>query len=310
MNRIHPLTNDVAPLRAVPPLAALLAFERAASQHSFRRAARDLGLSPSAISHQIRGLEQRFGVRLFARGARTVRLTPAGERYLQSVGQALALLGDAGRDLVRQGAPRAELRVSSLPLFTSAVLLPSLAEFRRRHPDVTLRIEATHQYADFDASNVDVAIRFGRERASGLRLEPLLEVRRVAVCTPALARRLKRPADLAGQVLIHMTAQPRSWTNWLAEVGAPDVVGDGELWVDSVPAALDAAEQGLGIAIGLYPLLKGRPGFGRSLVLPFDPPTRTRDSFYFVTRSEQAKDRRITAFRRWLTGAVRRVAEA
>ena len=229
MRKTHLSAGDVAPLRAVPPLAALLAFERAASQLSFRRAARDLGLSPSAISHQIRGLEERFGVRLFARGARVVRLTPAGERYLQSVGQALALLGDAGRDLLRQGAPRSELRVSSLPLFTSTVLLPSLAVFRQRHPDVTLRIEATHQYADFDAANVDVAIRYGRERTSGLRLDPLLETRRVAVCTPALARHLKKPADLSGQMLIHMTAQPRSWANWLAEIGLPDTAAGGEL---------------------------------------------------------------------------------
>src|SRR6195952_1634063 len=105
MNTIHPFNHPLpAPgsaLRAIPPLTALLAFERAATQLSFRRAARDLSLSPSAISHQIRGLEQQFGVKLFVRGARSVRLTADGERYLAKISVALAALRDAGADMVR-----------------------------------------------------------------------------------------------------------------------------------------------------------------------------------------------------------------
>src|SRR6267142_3510540 len=102
MNDSHPLKSPDLPLRAIPPLTALLAFERAASQLSFRRAARDLALSPSAISHQIRGLELQFGVKLFVRGARSIRLTPDGERYLAKVSAALAMLQEAGREILRQ----------------------------------------------------------------------------------------------------------------------------------------------------------------------------------------------------------------
>src|SRR5437879_3918055 len=133
MNIIHPfnVSLDVpgSALRAIPPLTALLAFERAATQLSFRRAARDLSLSPSAISHQIRGLEAQFGVKLFVRGARSVRLTADGERYLAKVAVALATLQDAGRDMLqhRRGAT-SELWISSLPFFTSAVLLPACAD--------------------------------------------------------------------------------------------------------------------------------------------------------------------------------------
>src|SRR5881409_4084440 len=101
MNNIQPSGVPDLPLRAIPPLTALLAFERAASQLSFRRAARDLSLSPSAISHQIRGLEEQFGVKLFIRGARSVRLTPDGERYLAKVSLALATLQEAGREMMR-----------------------------------------------------------------------------------------------------------------------------------------------------------------------------------------------------------------
>src|SRR5438045_5494826 len=102
MSDIHHSPAPDLPLRAIPPLTALLAFERAASQLSFRRAARDLALSPSAISHQIRGLEALFGVKLFVRGARSVRLTADGERYLANVSAALAALQGAGRERAAQ----------------------------------------------------------------------------------------------------------------------------------------------------------------------------------------------------------------
>ena len=182
-------THWTRPLRTIPPLAALLAFARAATQLSFRRAARDLSLSPSAISHQIRGLEQQFGIKLFIRGTRTVRLTPEGERYLAKVSAALATLQEASRDMPRQRRDGSgEFWISSLPFFTSAVLLPALPDFKRRHPALTLRIEATHQYADFNASRVDVAIRYGREYSAGLKFEPLVEVKGLPVCAPALAK--------------------------------------------------------------------------------------------------------------------------
>src|SRR5882724_932746 len=177
MNMVHPMDVPGSALRAIPPLTALLAFERAASQLSFRRAARDLSLSPSAVSHQIRGLEEQFGVKLFIRGARSVRLTTDGERYLAKVSLALASLQEASREMLRQRrGGSGELWISALPFFTSTVLIPALPDFKRRHPALTLRIEATHQYADFTSSRVDVAIRHGREHSTGLKFEPLVEV--------------------------------------------------------------------------------------------------------------------------------------
>src|SRR5256886_7255596 len=116
MSQIHSYDPADSPSRAIPPLTALLAFERAASQLSFRLAARDLALSPSAISHQIRGLETQFGVKLFVRGARSVRLTTDGERYLAKVSLALATLQEAGRELMRHRSDGgSKLRISSLP---------------------------------------------------------------------------------------------------------------------------------------------------------------------------------------------------
>jgi LysR family glycine cleavage system transcriptional activator len=310
MNNSHPLIPPDLPLRAIPPLTALLAFERAASQLSFRGAARDLALSPSAISHQIRGLEAQFGVKLFVRGARSVRLTADGERYLAKISVALAALQEAGREMLKHRRDSgSELWISSLPFFTSTVLIPALADFKRRHPALTLRIEATHQYADFNSSRVDVAIRYGREHSTGLKFEPLIEVKALPVCAPALIKSgLRQPKDLSRQVLIHITSQPRAWPVWLKEAGTPELTPRGHLWLDSVPAMLEAAEQGLGVTLAMAPLIKARPGYGKKLVAPFDVEAEHTDTIYLVSRTEQARDRRIGALRRWIVDAVNRAS--
>jgi LysR family glycine cleavage system transcriptional activator len=308
MSNIHLSEAPELPPRAIPPLTALLAFERAALQLSFRRAARDLALSPSAISHQIRGLEVLFGVKLFVRGARTVRLTADGERYLAKVSAALAALQEAGREMLRHRRDGGgELWISALPFFTSTVLIPALSDFKRRNPGVTLRIEATHQYADFNASRVDVAIRYGREHATGLKFEPLVEVRGLPVCAPALIKGgLRHPEDLSREILIHLTSQPQAWPDWLKQAGIAYMIPRGHLWLDSVPAMLEAAEHGLGVTLAMAPLIRARPGFGKKLVAPFDVATGAGETIYLVSRTEQARDRRIGALRRWIVDAVGR----
>jgi LysR family glycine cleavage system transcriptional activator len=277
---------------------------------SFRRAARDLSLSPSAISHQIRGLEAQFGVKLFVRGARSVRLTADGERYFAKVSVALAALQDASRDMLRHRRDiGSELWISALPFFTSTVLIPALPDFKRRNPATTLRIEATHQYADFNASRVDVAVRYGREHSTGLKFEPLVAVHGLPVCAPALVKGgLRSPEDLSREVLIHLTTQPRAWPAWLREAGIPEITPRGHLWLDSVPAMLEAAEHGLGVTLAMAPLIKARPGFGKKLVAPFAFEAAPSETIYLVSRTEQARDRRIAAVRRWIVEAVGRAS--
>jgi LysR family transcriptional regulator, glycine cleavage system transcriptional activator len=194
-----------------------------------------------------------------------------------------------------------------LPFFTSTVLIPALPDFKRRNPGLVLRIEATHQYADFNSSRVDVAIRYGREHSAGLKFEPLIEVKGLPVCAPALIKGgLRKPEDLSRQVLIHLTSQPRAWPVWLKEAGIPQMTPRGHLWLDSVPAMLEAAEHGLGLTLAMAPLIKARPGFGKKLVAPFDLETSPTETIYLVSRTEQARDRRIGALRRWIVDAVDR----
>src|SRR5258708_2131184 len=185
--------------------------------------------------------------------------------------------------------------------------LPAIPVFKRRHPALTLRIEATHKYADFTSSRVDVAIRYGREHSTGLKFEPLVEVTGLPVCAPALVKAgLKRPQDLSGQVLIHLTTQPRAWPAWLKHAGVEQLAPRGHLWLDSVPALLEAAEQGLGVTLGMARLTGARPGFGKKLVAPFAFEAAHSETIYPVSRTEQARDRRIAAVRRWIVEAVGR----
>lgn len=312
LNEIHHLPQSDLPLRSLPPLAALLAFERAAAQLSFRRAAVDLALSPSAISHQIRNLEAQFGVKLFMRDRRSVRLTAEGERFRKEVSAALTTLERACRDMaVRRRAQQDEIWISSLPFFTSTVLVPALADFRKGNPGITLRIEATHRYADFAESGVDLAIRYGRQHSAGLKLEPLIKVTSIPVCAPQLVKAgLLSPADLAGEVLIHLTRQPRVWPTWLAAAGVKGMTPRGNLWLDSVPSILEAAEHGAGVALAMDPLIRAHPGFGKKLVEPFESGVRQGETIYLVSRAEQSRDVRLKRVRRWILEALRRAAAA
>ncbi|MET0721586.1 MAG: LysR substrate-binding domain-containing protein [Tardiphaga sp.] len=125
------------------------------------------------------------------------------------------------------------------------------------------------------------------------------------VCAPALIKAgLRAPEDLSRQVLIHLTTQPRAWPVWLKEAGMPQLTPRGHLWLDSVPAMLEAAEQGLGVTLGMSPLIKARPGFGKKLVAPFAFEPTHSETIYLVSRTEQARDRRIAALRRWIAEAV------
>ena len=139
--------------------------------------------------------------------------------------------------------------------------------------------------------------------------EPLVDVYGLPVCAPKLARRpLASPADIAQHVLIAVEAQPGSWPAWLKNAGLADLKPKGALWVGSVPAALEAAEHGLGVALAMYPLINSRKGFGDTLIAPFAPPKTSMETIYLVTRPQQRRTKRIIAFRRWISGAVARAS--
>jgi LysR family glycine cleavage system transcriptional activator len=285
----------------LPATSALRAFSLAARFRSFKRAADDLGLSPSALSRQIQALEEHLGVRLFRRLNPGLELTGAGRRYLADVNAALERL-EAAQERVSPRPRR--LRVSALESFTESWLVPHLPEFEAAHPGVELAIEATLRYADFTHDPVDVAIRFGRGPWEGVHSEPLLDLDYFPVCSPALAEEgLSEPADLARHTLIHVAQTPDAWRDWLRAAGVPGLEPRRAVVYDHVSIALSAAASGQGVALST-PILCDRWLRDGRLGRPFPGSQRSNETYHFVCRPEGLDDPRITALRDWLVGRL------
>jgi DNA-binding transcriptional LysR family regulator len=236
-------------MASVPPVASLQAFEAVARRRSFALAATELHLTASAISHQVARLEAQLGVRLFERSAHGVRLSTAGDLYLTRVSGALAAIAAATDDL-RQGVSNS-LYVHSAPSLASLWLMPRLRAFAQAHPDISLNLSAAHTHSDFALGQADIDIRYGVPQWPNLVVEPLFEERIVPLASPAFIQehRLKRPEHLLDVPLIQSTVSVVQWPDWFAaftEQRAPDRFA---VRFDRAQMSLDAAMQGLGVAL-------------------------------------------------------------
>ena len=294
--------------RPTLPLAALKAFDAAARLGSFRVAAEALGLTPSAISHQVKALERALGVTLFQRQGRAVVLSEAGARLAPFIRQGFIAFA-RGTAAVREGARARQIRVSSLALFSQTVLIPNLAKFTARWPDYDVRIESTPRFVDFDREDVDVAVRVGAKPWPQLKCTELLRIVGLPVASPRYLRkqRIRIPADLVGARLIHDAAQPRAWSAWLAAQGIERRDESHDLWFDSAPATLQAAEQHLGVALGVDPLVRRWPGYDADLVPACPGTTGPAMRYWLVRRAECDADAKIRAAVAWIRGACREV---
>lgn len=285
----------------LPPLTALRAFHAAGERSSFQEAARQLGVTPSAISHQIRTLEEWLETPLFARMARRIALTPEGRRFHR----ALTVSFDGIRRAAARvrDAKRTTLKISALPLITQVWLIPRLAAFEERHPNITLAIETENRIADFERDDVDVGIRNLRAPTSGLFARKLLDIRPVPLCARKLAigaHALKQPKDLAHHTLIHISARPDAWGRWLKAAGLGGLRPKREITFDTVPAALEAAARGHGVTLGMSPLVWESPA-AASLVVPFAPKIEADSTYYVVHRKGDRARPEVKAFVDWLT---------
>ena len=283
----------------LPPIAFLRAFSRAAQTLSFKEAAAELNLSPSAVSRQIQSLEAHLGVALFRRLNPGLEITSEGRRYLESVNRVLGDLRRAQESLLLPGS--GPLRVSALESFTEIWLIPHLADFERVHPGIQLQVEATLRYADFERDPVDVAIRFGTGPWGDLHSEPIVDLTYFPVCSPALreASPLRAPADLQRQTIIHVSQTPNAWSDWLREAGLDGLEPVRAVTYDHLSIALSAAEAGHGVALCSHFLCEQRLAAGR-LCEPFDVRARSEQTYHLVCRPEGLEDPRIVALRDWL----------
>jgi LysR family glycine cleavage system transcriptional activator len=292
----------------LPAIACLRAFSLAARWSSFKRAADELHLSPSALSRQIQSLEEHLGVALFRRLNPGLELTEAGQRYLVEVDAVLLRLETAQQQL---GAAL-PLRVSALESFSENWLIPNLPDFERAHPGIELRLEATLRYADFTRDPVDVAIRFGTGPWPGLHSEPIVELDYFPVCSPALVRGdppLCTAADLAQHTLIHVEQTPTAWPAWLRAAGAEALTPRRQVTYDHVGIALSAATSGQGVALSTELLCQRWLDDGR-LCRPLPQRLRSDQTYHFVCRPEDLENPRVTALRDWLVERLQTDASA
>lgn len=281
-------------------LNGIKAFEAAARGGSFAAAGAELNVSPAAISRMVHLLEERLGVALFERKANRLALTSTGRTYQNG----LTPIFDALAGLTAQVTAPASLRVLTIgvgPTFAMRWLIPRLADFRKEEPDIDVRITAGGVAAPF-ADDWSCGIKLGDGDWPGLVAEPLFAANLLPVCAPKLAGMLKRPGDLKGASLLRVAHSPEDWPSWLKAAGAGRVNARGTEF-QYYGQALQAANDGLGIAMGIRPYIDDDLAAGR-LVAPFALSVPKGMGWYLVYRGFQAEQRDFAAFRRWIRRAA------
>ena len=285
--------------RPLSSLNLLRTFEVAGRHLSFTLAAEELCITPSAVSQQIRKLEEDLDITLFERRSRGLQLTQAGERYWRDIQQHLEGIDRSTRALTHSGGQT--LRVSLMPPLASRIVLPRLADFQQQHPDIELRLDASLRYVDLGKQDIDLAIRFGQPPWPGCRHEKLLDLYVLPVCPPAMAAEhdlARHPERLAQLPLIQMTERADSWSRFFAMAGLGTPQTEKQFFVDDYPAAIEAAET-LGVALAVLPLEQPLLDSKR-LAAPWPALGPLPESVYAVMREEQAEQPDIRAFLHWL----------
>lgn len=301
-------------MRPLPPLNALRAFEATARHLSFTRAADELSVTPAALSHQIRGLEEFLAERLFDRKARSIALTPKGALLYPGLHAAFLQIRQSVDLLARDFSERV-LVVSTPPGFTAKWLAPRLYRFMLAHPQIDARISASKDLANFTTDGIDVAIRNARSSAPGLWSRKLMDIRLTPVASPRLLAELgglASPADLRRAPLIHddmlgiLPGMP-NWAEWLDAAGVTGIDLERGLRFNSPDHALEAACEGAGVLLAQCELAHDDLRTGR-LVAPF-PCTLVSERTFTVTCPDGFEQRpKIRAFRDWLDSEVARMS--
>jgi LysR family glycine cleavage system transcriptional activator len=286
-------------VRRLPPLNSLAAFEAAARLGSFVKAASELSVTPAAISRHISILEGWLGRTLFERRSRGVQLTPAGDEYRRECTEIFDRIASATARQLAESRPRV-LRVHALATFTMRWLIPRLSSFAAEHPDIEVRLTTGHEPLSSLRGEFDVVIRGASEVASGYTASEFLREHRRPVCSPSLVKKrpLRTPADLARHMLLHSAALPEVWPEWLRAAGVAGLVPRASLTLEHFYLTLQAAVDGLGVAIGPAALVADDVAEGR-LVQPFRRPTLPEWRYVAYVRESRDRDAAI-AFRDWL----------
>ncbi|WP_174076524.1 LysR family transcriptional regulator [Rhizobium rhizogenes] len=291
--------NMITPRRFLPSLSLLSAFEAAARTGSVTVAARELDLTQSAVSRQIKALEGQLGVELFVRERQTIRLTLAGDSYACEIREALRRISSASLDL-RANPNGGTLNVAILPTFGTRWLAPRLGDFLATNPGITINLVTRLSPFDFRLDSIDAAIHFGHPHWPGAELAFLMSERTMPACSPDfLARhRLVEPADFLQVPLLHLTTRPDAWEKWLAANGAPASGVRGMLF-DQFATAAQAAISGLGVA--LLPTFLIQEELKRGELVAASPNELESDErYYLACPFERLAYPPLVRFREWI----------
>ncbi len=296
-------------MRLIPGMRALRTLMAAGRHLNFTRAADELGLTPAAVSFQIKEIEEQLGVKLFTRTSRTIRLTEPGVILCEAAADALDVMSRAISKAQKAARGTAQLKVTVDPQFATKWLMRRVEHFRKLHADIDLRFDISYEVRDFEVDDIDVAIRFGTGRYPGLSASRLFHNIIVPVCSPRLlasGKPLREPRDLLHHTLAHIewSRQGVTWPNWrmwMAAAGINDFDDSNTIVFGTSSNAVDAAMTGDAVALADFAMVANDLSEGR-LVRPFELSIKVPSEFaYFLVYPEQtAQDPRITAFRDWI----------
>lgn len=293
-------------MNKLPPLKSLQAFEAAGRHLSFTAAARELNVTPGAISQQMRMLEEFLEVRLFKRLNRAIVLTDAGQLFLPLISKGFDNFGEAVA-LLRNNRSDGPLTISAAASFISNWLIPRLGRFKARHPEIDVRIDTSNRLVDFMHEDIDLGIRFGNGYYPELQTVFLFSYDLIPVCAPELMQRdkgLEKISDLNNHTLLHsdygnLDAAFPDWEMWLKVVGADDVdIGHG-IYFSQADQLFQAALDGQGVALIANVMVERALAEGR-LVQPFSASLPVKMSYHFVTSPAKARIAKVRAFREWI----------
>ncbi|MET0440643.1 MAG: LysR substrate-binding domain-containing protein [Casimicrobiaceae bacterium] len=294
-------------LRALPSLDFLRGFEAAGRRLSFTLAAEELFVTQSALSRQIKALEDALGVALFERKHRALALTPSGAAFHRAIGDTLAAIA-AAADVVRGGAAPQGVTLSTTVSFASLWIIPRLSRFRAARPEVEVYVSADDRVVDVTRGDVDVVVRYLPDASAPAGALRLFGERMMPVASPKLIRRrgtpLARPADLARHVLLHLD-DPEGrvpwldWSSWLVSNGAPGLKPAGTLRFTLYDQVIQAAAGGQGVALGRIPMIAAHLRDGR-LVAPFAKRYDSARGYFAIVAPRAGERADVAAFVRWL----------
>ena len=290
----------------LPSLNGLRAFEAAARHLSFTRAADELNVTQTAVSHLIRRLEEQLDIKLFVRRNRALELTREAQDYLPAVRTAFE---DLRRATARLRRPERDgvLTVSTTASLAAKWLVTRVAGFQEANPGIEVRISTSSHLVDFQREEVDMAVRYGLGSWPGLRANWLMAEDIFPVCSPSLLtgdNPLRTPADLDHHTLLHASASREDWQLWLTAAGLPaSIAARRGLTFDQSFMTSQAAVEGLGVAMGRARLVEADIAAGL-LVVPFDVVLPTDAGYYIVAPEATADAPKIALFRQWLIGSV------